>query len=134
MRRWSTVLRRCRFLVVEKLESKKTDVERLAALTRCALEAAGVESLTVGKRGKAAADLLLQDALGAQNDMKDLVDWLGKKRAKRALGDARNVLAETAAEALEARRVAARDLVLEEAPGLIAQLDRSAGVIGPVLR
>lgn len=86
--------------------------------------------------GKAAVKLLksLQDALGAQNDMKDLVDWLGKKRAKRALGDARNVLAETAAEALEARRVAARDLVLEEAPGLIAQLDRSAGVIGPVLR
>ena len=68
---WSTVLRRCRFLVVEKLESKKTDVERLAALTRCALEAAGVESLTVGKRGKAAADLLLQDALGALNHAAD---------------------------------------------------------------
>ncbi|MEQ9502518.1 MAG: CHAD domain-containing protein [Deltaproteobacteria bacterium] len=74
----------------------------------------------------------LQDALGDLNDMKDLLEWLRSRAARDELGAARAAVLEAARVELDRRQAHAQELVLTAAPPLVRDLDRAAGVIGPL--
>jgi CHAD domain-containing protein len=85
--------------------------------------------------GTATVTLLkdLQDALGDLNDMKDLLLYLQTPKVKSAVGaKAVRKLVAAGEAVLEERGGGATALVVEQAPVLVAELRRAAGVIGPM--
>lgn len=88
----------------------------------------------IDKKEKVKLLKALQDALGDLNDMKDLLAFLSLKKTIEAIGedDARALRAH-GEEVLVQRSDDAKSLVLEQAPLLMTDMRRAAGLIGPLV-